>query len=156
MRLAEKLVPGITLGILKRAVKEAMFSDYELSIGAVIFKGKRIISSGHNNLRHCRIHPKYQDYPNSLHAEQDALLGMDWNNVKGCSILVVRVNPSGFFAESRPCEKCYNLLNFVGIKKVYYSDKFGNIISCALQDMEIKSFRIRETRRGVKFPIDNV
>ena len=64
--------------------------------------------------------------------------------------------PSGFFAESRPCEKCYNLLNFVGIKKVYYSDKFGNIISCALQDMEIKSFRIRETRRGVKFPIDNV
>ena len=155
MQLEEKLVPGLTLGILRRAYKEAKDSDYEQCIGAVIFKGKRIISSGRNGSRHCRIHPKYQDYPNSLHAEQDALIGMDWNSVRGCSILVIRVNPSDGFAESRPCEKCYDLLKFVGIKKVYYSDRNGDIVSCALQDMEIKSFRIRETKRRQFLPIDN-
>lgn len=142
-----KKVEGLTVGILNQAIKEASMSKAKVKVGAVIFKGKKIISSGHNDIRHHRIHPKYQDYPNALHAEQDALIGIDWNNVRGCSIIVIRVNPTGKLAESRPCDKCYELLKYVGIKKIFYSCPTGEILSCLLKDLELKSFRMDKVKR---------
>lgn len=139
--LIKKKIAGLTVGVLNCALKEAEDSDFKVKVGAVIFKGKKIISSGHNGSRHCRIHPKYQDYPNSLHAEQDALIGMDWNSVRGCHLIVIRVNPSGKLAESRPCNKCYELLKYVGIKKIYYSVESGEIKCSSLEDLKLKSFR---------------
>lgn len=131
----------LTSGIIKQCIKEAESSNYKLKVGCVIFKGKRIISSGHNGNRSCRIHPKYQDYPNSLHAEQDALIGMDWNSLRKCNILVLRLCPSGKLAESRPCSKCFSLLKYVGIKNIYYSTRSGTIEYCNINDFEIKKYR---------------
>ena len=140
----DKTINGLTVGVLNKCIEEAISSDFKLKVGAVIFKGKRIISSGHNGSRHCRIHPRYQDYPNSLHAEQDALIGMDWNNVRGCNIIVIRVNPSGKLAESRPCDKCYELLKYVGIKKVYYSLATGEIQMSPLEDLDLRCFHLQK------------
>lgn len=119
---------SITPGIIKKAIEEAESSEfYPFKIGAVIFKGKRILSSGKNGIRSSSIHPKYKNYLESLHAEQNALIGLNWNHLKGCSILVIRINRNGELTIAKPCKMCMALLNYVGIKKIYYSDSDGTI-----------------------------
>lgn len=119
----------MTSGILKLALEEAeSSSNYPYRIGAVIFKGSRIISSGHNQIRSNSISKKYKIFEESLHAEQDALLGIDWLKLKGCSICVVRLNYSGSLSMGKPCNMCYSALKFVGIKKIYYSNYNGEIV----------------------------
>lgn len=123
----------ITSGIIKRCIEEAEASTYRFKIGAVIFKGSRIISSGHNGIRSsANIKDKYKKYKNALHAEQAALLNIDWNKVKGCSILVMKVSLSkGILGMALPCEMCRTILNHVGIKHIYYSNEKGEIVKYA-------------------------
>ena len=139
--------PGLTIGVLNQCIKEALLSTCKLKVGAVLFKGKRILSSGHNKNTYSKIYPKYQDYLNSVHAEQDAVLGLNWKSIYGCNLIVLRINKSGKLSESRPCDKCYALLKHIGIKRVYYSVSSGEIHSCLLNDLVIKSFR-KNLRRG--------
>ena len=62
-------------GILKRAIEEAEKSEYKVKIGAVVFKGSRILGFGYNEIRHCsKIFPKYKKFDNTIHAEQKAIL----------------------------------------------------------------------------------
>lgn len=120
----------MTSGILKLAIEEAESSKYfPYRIGAVIFKGPRILSSGHNQIRCSSIHRKYKEYESSLHAEQDALIGLDWSRLSGSSICVIRLNLNGSLRMARPCDMCMKALSFVGIKKIYYSNHNGEIIS---------------------------
>lgn len=117
-------------GIIKRCLEECEKSKYRFKIGAVIFKGSRIISSGHNGIRStAQIKNKFKKYENSLHAEQAALMNINWNTVKGCSILVMKISPSkGIFGMALPCEMCRTILNHVGIKNIYYTNKNGEIV----------------------------
>ena len=121
---------SITSGIIKRCLEECERSTYRFRIGAVIFKGSRIISSGHNGIRSVsEIKNKYKKYENSLHAEQAALMGIDWHKVKGCSILVLKISPSKkILGNARCCSMCKSILDHVGIKHIYYSNKNGEII----------------------------
>lgn len=121
----------MTSGILKLAIEEAERSDYRFRIGAVVFKGSRIMSSGHNGIRSSRIHPLHKNYNNSLHAEQDAILNIkDWSTLKGCSILVIKISKSkGIMSMAKPCDMCQSLLRHVGIKTMYYSNELGEIVS---------------------------
>lgn len=121
----------MTSGILKLAIEEAERSDYRFRIGAVVFKGSRIMSSGHNGIRSSRIHPLHKQYNNSLHAEQDAILNVkDWSTLKGCSILVIKISKSkGIMSMGKPCDMCQSLLRHVGIKTMYYSNEHGEIVS---------------------------
>lgn len=121
----------MTSGILKLALEEAEASTYKVRIGAVIFKGSRILASGHNGIRSSRIHPLHKHYKNALHAEQDAILKIkDWSTLKGCSILVIKVSKTkGNLSMARPCEMCQQLLNHVGIKTMYFSNNKGEIVS---------------------------
>ena len=74
----------ISSGIIKRCLEECEKSQYRFHIGAVIFNSKRIISSGHNGIRSSvNIKNKYKKFKNSLHAEQAALMNIEWNKVKG-------------------------------------------------------------------------
>lgn len=113
--------------ILKKAIEVASKSDYYVKVGAVIFNGKKIISSGFNEIRyHSKLHPKFKTWHNSLHAEQKAIITSK-HNLKRYSILVIRVNNNGEMLLARPCRNCQKYLKYVGIKKVYYSNNNGSI-----------------------------
>ena len=117
-------------GIIKKAIEEAEKADFRQKIGAVVFKGSRILGSGYNEIRHCsKINPKYKKYDCSIHAEQKALLSCkDWVKVSGSSILVVRINKRGEFLLSKPCNMCMNMINHLNIKNLYYSTSDGQIV----------------------------
>lgn len=121
----------LNTGIIKKAIQTANKSDMmPFKVGAVIFKNNRIISYGYNAKRHCgKIHPKYRNYWDSLHAEQDAILNVkDWNKLSGASILVIRVTRQGNLSMAKPCDMCMSIINHVGLKEVYYSNHEGEIL----------------------------
>ena len=120
----------LTKGIINLAIAEAEKSTYRFKIGAVIFKGKRIISSGHNGIRSsANIKNKFKNYINSLHAEQAALMNIDWCKVKGCSIFVAKVSHRhGLISMASPCDMCRSILSHVGINTIYYADSNGQIV----------------------------
>lgn len=107
---------------IKAAVEEAKKSDYRQKVGAVIVKKKTIISKGHNYAQRAakKLHPKFQEWPNSIHAEVDCILKAR-TDVAGASIYVIRINNLGQFRLSKPCKHCSAYLKHIGIKKVFYS-----------------------------------
>ena len=120
----------ISSGIIKRCLEECEKSQYRFHIGAVIFNSKRIISSGHNGIRSsANIKNKYNHYENDLHAEQASLLNVNWNKVKGCSILVLKISKTKKqLSNAKPCKMCMTILHHVGIKDIYYSNEHGEIV----------------------------
>ncbi len=115
-------------GVHKLAIEEAEKSDHPIyRMGAVIFKGNRIISSGRNQFRSSNIPSKYRKWEHTLHAEQDAVKGVDWGKLNGTSILVVRINTSGRFSLAFPCPYCLETLRYVRVKWVYYTTRSGEI-----------------------------
>ena len=121
---------NLRAGIIKRCLEECETSTYRFRMGAVIFNKKTIISSGHNDIRSSSIPDKYKVWPNSIHAEQDAVFNYkDWSKLKGCSILVLKLSKvTKQLSNAKPCPTCLELLRFVGIKTIHYSNQFGNII----------------------------
>jgi len=114
---------------IKQAVEEANKSEHKQKVGAVIFNKKRIVSHGINHpqksIRHLK--PKFQKWPNSVHAEVDAIIKAK-TNLKNLSMLVVRVNSKNQLRIAQPCRWCQMYLEYVGIKKVFYSiDEFPYI-----------------------------
>jgi tRNA(Arg) A34 adenosine deaminase TadA len=108
--------------ILEKAIQEAKKSEHNQRVGAVIFDKNKIVSCGHNYPQKSvrSITKKFINWPNSVHGEIDALIKAR-TDVKGMSILVVRINKSGLLRLAKPCEMCYSYLCFVGIKKIFYS-----------------------------------
>ena len=126
----------ITSGIIKLCLLESEKSNYRFKIGAVVFKGSRILSSGHNEIRSSNIPSKHKLYNNSVHAEQAALLGTDWNKLKGCSILVMRCSKTkGNLSNAKPCPLCQKLLAHIGIRNIYYSNEMGEIVHAKLEGL---------------------
>ncbi len=116
------------LFIIKKAVKEAKLSDHHHKMGAVIFSKKRIISIGRNYS--CRsakhLHPRFMRWRGSIHAEADAIIKAR-RDLKGYSMLVVRVNNKDEFRLAMSCELCRNYLKYVSIKDLYYTTNEGTI-----------------------------
>lgn len=117
-------------GILKKSIEEAENSDHPIyKIGAVVFKGSRIFGSGHNSYRSSSIPMKYKRFSHTLHAEQAAIKNTtNWEDLRGSSIIVIRINKSGNISKSYPCEYCMRTILFVGIKKLYFFDRKGKMI----------------------------
>lgn len=106
----------------KIAVDEAKKSTFNPKVGAVIFNKGIFISSGHNygNRSIKKHHPKYRKTKYSIHAEVDAIIKAK-TDLKGKSILVIRINKQDQFRLARPCNYCMEYLKYVGIKRIYYS-----------------------------------
>lgn len=113
---------NISIGVFSKAILEASKSKCHHRIGAVIFKGKRIISTGRNySLKSAHnLHPSFQKYPGSVHAEMDAILKAK-RPLKGMSIFVVRLSVNNNVRLARPCIWCEEYLRRVGIKKAYFT-----------------------------------
>lgn len=118
------------VGVLRMALQETLNSTHYLyKMGAVVFKGSRIFASGHNCFRSSSIPNKYKKFPHTLHAEQSAIYAINnWNEIRGASILVVRVNKSGNLSKSFPCKYCLKTIKHVGIKNIYYTNRLGEIV----------------------------
>ena len=109
----------ITNGILELAVSQAKYSDHKQRMGCIIFNKKRILSKGYNHSQKSakKLHPKFQRYPGSIHAEVDAILKAR-KDLKGSSLVIIRINKSGEFRLSKPCSKCLMYIESVGIVQI--------------------------------------
>lgn len=50
------------------------------------------------------------------------------NNYKNFILVVIRLDKNNNLCDSKPCVNCLNLIRKSNIKKIYYSDNYGNII----------------------------
>ena len=118
----------MTVGIINKAKTEAKKSTHRFKVGAVIFNKKRIISSGHNYARKSvrSLLPSFQKRKNSVHAEVDSIIKAK-TDLKGMSMLVVRVNTSGNLGLAKPCDHCMTYIRHVELKDVYYSSTDNKI-----------------------------
>jgi len=112
----------ITNNLINIAINEAHKSNHKQKVGCVIFNKKRILSKGHNTSQKSlrKLHPKFQRYPFSVHAEVDSIIKAR-KDLKGSSILVIRINKKNQFRLSKPCLKCLQYIRYVGIKNIFYS-----------------------------------
>lgn len=108
--------------IVEVAISEALKSVHKQKVGCVIYNNKGIISKSHNSPLKSRrhLHPKFQRWPNSIHAEMDAII-KSRSSLNGKIMLVLRVNKNGDFRISKPCQHCMKYIEHVKIRFVHYS-----------------------------------
>lgn len=114
--------------MIAKALKQANNSQYRQRIGAVIVKGNRVISTGHNQLRgHGSIKSSHWD--NSLHAEIHAVINaikrVGIEGIKGSTIFVARIKRDGSQGLALPCKDCFRVLHEFKIKRIVFTTETG-------------------------------
>jgi|TARA_R110000803_G_scaffold94563_1_gene162235 deoxycytidylate deaminase len=107
------------------ARKAALCSEQtDYKHGAVLIKGGSIINTSCNKnrlvsfgSRFCKDH----DGVATLHAELGAILGIERNITEGATLYVARVGKDGGFRLSKPCSMCTAAMEYVGIKRAYWT-----------------------------------
>jgi len=107
--------------LIRLAKREASKSSFYFRLGAIIVKGNRVLSSGHNRIGYCELN----DFRNSKHAEMDAILKLirrqdGLSSLAGSTLYVSRITKTGT-GMAKPCIKCTNLARSVGVKEVVYT-----------------------------------
>ena len=107
--------------LINLAIKEAKKSKHFFKVGAIIAKGKRILSRGYNSRNHCTLNRLYH----TRHAEMNAIEKMLKTKehsllLEGATLYVARVTKTGL-GISKPCPQCQALIHTVGIKKVIHT-----------------------------------
>ena len=97
---------------------------------AFIFRKNELIAFGKNNpeipnkkvfdIAHKWDIEKFKHYP-FLHAECAAIIKLKDINVRGLSLLSLRINKHGQFRIAKPCPNCQKAIDSLGIKNVYWS-----------------------------------
>ncbi len=121
----------MTVGILKKAIESAERSKmYPYRLGCVVFKGKRILSWGFNQIRTSNAIPdRFKKFIEALHAEQHAIMRVPNKELlNGASLLVIRINRNGKLTNARPCKNCMRTINYFKISNIYYSNENGEIV----------------------------
>jgi len=115
-------------GMIKISIEEAKKSIHKYRIGAVIWKGKHIISTGHNysNKSVRSINTEFTKRRYAIHAEVDAIINAK-TDLKRANILVIRINKNEKLVNAKPCKHCLGYIEHVGIKNIYYSNKDSEI-----------------------------
>jgi len=108
--------------IMELAKIEALKSGMYYKHGAVIFRGKDIISVGHNfDFGQQIIHGKF-----SVHAEVDAIMNASKakKSVKGATMVVARIAwmRNNVFGNSKPCDNCAEFIIKNKICTVFYTN----------------------------------
>ena len=107
------------------ARKAALCSEQtDYKHGAVLIKGGSIINTSCNKnrlvsfgSRFCKDH----DGVATLHAELGAILGIERNITEGATLYVARVGKDGGFRLSKTCSMCTAAMEYVGIKRAYWT-----------------------------------
>lgn len=118
----------MTSRIVALAIREAKTSRSKFRVGAVVFRGSRILGLGFNSM--ATTHPKSPHPYKSVHAEFDAVLsavhnfnsGFGWNDIlHGTDIYIHRLKADDTPGLAKPCVYCYRMLGMAGIRKIGYS-----------------------------------
>lgn len=123
----------IALSLLPKA-KNARHSKNKFFHFALGFKKSRLLAIGQNNPE--KTHPQAlmlarrfntdTEHP-YLHAETD-LISRLWGKTyidSSLKVVVVRLNKRGELRCSKPCDQCSQVLNALGIHKVWWSENNG-------------------------------
>ena len=99
--------------------KLRLYSNHEQhQVSCVIANKSNVISLGYNQLK---THTQSTHPYRSLHAEMAALIGLPYEQTKGCTAYVYRETKAGVKGLSKPCPACMLALKTAGIRKVVYS-----------------------------------
>lgn len=119
--------------------KIAASSNIYYKHAAALIDNDRIYSAGVNRyIKTFEITTKdeTQTHFRTIHAEISVFSKIPKKIAKGLDILVIRINKNFTLKNSRPCNHCIDKLKKIGIRKVYYSNKDGNIIGEFIHNME--------------------
>jgi len=114
--------------LMNLALRLALKSVGHYRLGAVVAKRCRVLGTGFNKPKSHPLMQKYNKWEGQtpgIHAELDAILGLDANDLLGAEIYVARIMKNGLPAISRPCEICQRLLRAIGIRTVYFTVQEG-------------------------------
>lgn len=123
--------------ITEKLIEFAKKSNVKQRHSAAIINGNNIFNIGIN--KYCT-----NKKSSTIHAEIDTLFAFKTKYKKmidGIDIIVIRVNNNNnnniiTLKNSRPCSQCIETLQKYNIRKVYYSNEFGNIVYENLHDMQ--------------------
>lgn len=111
------------------AIAIAGSSQHQFRVGAVIAKGKRIISLACNSSKttpFIRNKVCNKTLVDRLHAEMSCILKAH-RDVRGTKIYIARLKLSaGVLGMAFPCDLCMSMIKEAGIKEVFYTDDNGN------------------------------
>jgi deoxycytidylate deaminase len=125
-----------TICILK---KLAINSNLQQKHAAALIRKKSIISIGMNifsNKINIVVNKEKQIYYKTVHAEMNIFKKLQKKSYKGFDIFVIRIDKHANLKNSRPCSCCIEKLDKIGIRKVYYSNENGDIVSEFVKNME--------------------
>ena len=108
------------------AIFAAKLSCNTFRLGAVIFKGDKVISFGTNS---SKSHPIVKEYSRDenkiyIHAEIHAILKAK-DEVKDADLLVIRLNKNDELCMAKPCDVCKQLIIDSNIRNIVYSGEKG-------------------------------
>lgn len=117
---------------MRIAHKEALKSEDEFRFGAVVVVGKNIVGKGFN--QGSKTHPiQAEMYPNrvgtGLHAEIAALRGLRPYDVKNGEMFIYRLKDDGTVGAARPCDKCFEFIQDIGLVRVFFTSGNSNLYS---------------------------
>lgn len=112
--------------LIQLAARIAQNSTMTHKLGAVLVKGGSVINVGFNQSSTHRFARKFGKHY-TRHAELNCILGISRHKTTGATVYVIRVKKDGSYGMSKPCSICKDVLKFVGIKRVYYTNNQGII-----------------------------
>jgi deoxycytidylate deaminase len=100
-------------------------NDSRFFYGAVLVKGGNVVSVGQNFPY--KTNPKSNHPYYTVHAELDCLLGVDYRETRGSTLVIVRLggNDRSRWGFAAPCEWCRALIRNAAISQVFYSHSLG-------------------------------
>ena len=127
--------------IILKAYESALNSPCLKKHGCVAVLNGKIIAQANNDYRSAfKKNKKFQMDGDgcSIHAEMAVMriIGKVFKNInyKKIDIYVIRIGGNGKIVNSEPCADCAAVLKDFNIKKIFYSNKEGNIISTKIQE----------------------
>jgi len=106
------------------------------SVGAVVVKDKRVLSTGYNgapmNIEHCRVTGCIREKMNipsgerhelcrGIHAEQNAIIQAAYHGVS--------IKDAVLFCTNLPCSICAKMIINAGIRTIYYLSGYADTMS---------------------------
>lgn len=111
--------------IINTAIQKAKESQLEFRVGAVLYKGSSILRASENTIKYIGYRKKYFPFTPTRHAEVAVMHQVPRDILRGCSILVIRLDRDDRLTCSKPCLACFLSMKEAGISKAYYTDYNG-------------------------------
>lgn len=93
-------------------------------LGAVLaYKGQILKAKPNCQRTHAKLNRIYK-WP-FLHAEANVILSLGMDNCEGLNLYVLRILKNNHIALAKPCDDCQKLIDYVGIKHIYYTTNDG-------------------------------